>query len=115
MKQDILLLFAGTYSVPDERTGVINEGCSVSYYMVTDLSAVKNPDGTLGLRPAKCTVESDYLGTKINRAPAMYSAEFGFKIGSNGKPTLYIMDLEYKSDIVVDSLYMPSDKAVEKK
>ena len=115
MKQDILLLYAGAYAVPDERTGEVNEGCSVSYYMLTDLSAIKNPDGTLGLRPAKCTVDTGFLGTKIVRAPAMYSAEFGFKIGSNGKPTLYITGLEYKSDIIVDSLYQASEKAPEKK
>ncbi len=114
MEQDILLLFAGNYSVADERTGVINEGCSVSYYMLTDLSAKFNQDGTIGLRPAKCSVDSSFLGAQITRAPALYSAKFGLKVGSNGKPTLYIEDLVYKSDVVMDRLFTGDADAAAK-
>ena len=115
MEFDILLLYAGNYAVTDTVTGVLNDGCSVSYYMLTDLSPVKNPDGTLGLRPAKCSVDSSFLNTKITRVPALYRAKFGYKIGSNGKPTLYVTDLAYKSDVVMDLLYQHPEENTGKK
>ena len=98
MKAQIIVLYAGQYSMTDERTGTINEGTSVSYYFNTDLSAVDNTDGTKGMRPAKSTCEFLLMG-KIKKAPALYEAEFDMKIGSDGKPVLKIMDLELKEEI----------------
>lgn len=104
VKQNILVLYSGTYAVPDERTGVVNEGCSMSYYMLTDLQPVNNPDGTRGMRPAKCTVDTFWNSTKFTRVPGIYQAEFGFKVGSNGKPVLYVTDVEYLCDVHLELL-----------
>lgn len=104
VKQKILVLYSGSYAIPDEKTGVVNEGCSVSYYMLTDLQPVNNSDGTRGMRPAKCSVDSLWNSTKFTRVPGIYEAEFGFKVGSNGKPTLYIQDIDYLCDVHLELL-----------
>jgi len=38
---------------------------------------------------------------KIKRAPALYDAEFSMSIGSDGKPVLKIIDLDYISDVQI--------------
>lgn len=97
MEAQIILLYAGRYEIVDERTGVVNRGVTCNYYFNTNLKAEDNANGTKGTRPAKGSI--DYtLMDKIVAAPAIYNAKFEMSVGSDGKPVLKIVDLDYVSD-----------------
>lgn len=100
MKQQIILLFASTYSVTDEKTGEIKTGVTCNYYFNTNLDSVDNANGSVGTRPAKGSMLLDLM-RKIVKAPALYDAEFEMNIGSDGKPVLKICDLQYISQVVI--------------
>lgn len=98
MKQRIILLFANQYSIKDEDTGELKEGITSNYYFNTDLSAVSNNNGAVGTRPAKGTIPIECFG-KVKTAPALYDATFDMNIGSDGKPVLTIIDLDFVEEI----------------
>lgn len=98
IQSEIILLHASQYDVVDDQTGERSRGTSISYYFNTGLDPIANPDGSKGLRPAKCA--SDFgLMSKVLAAPALYLATFEMSIGSNMKPVLKICDLTYVDDI----------------
>lgn len=115
MKQKIILLFALSYAITDEGSGEIKKGISCSYYFNTELKPVSNDNGTIGTRPAKGSAPIGCLD-KIKTAPAIYEASFDMKIGSDGKPVLTIIDLDYVEDIsiVPSSSVAPSEQKKEK-
>lgn len=102
MKTQIILLYASQYSIVDEKTGVINQGVTCNYYFNTDLHAEDNQNGSKGTRPAKGTLPASLFG-KIVSAPALYDASFEMNVGSDGKPVLRIVDLDYVCDVSIVS------------
>lgn len=99
MKQQIIILYAKDFDIPPEngRSGV--RGTSVMYYFADAFKATEgNPDGSKGLRPAKASIDY-YQMSNIKKAPALYEAEMGFKVGSDLKPVMAIQDLTYISDL----------------
>lgn len=99
MKQKILLLYANQYSLKNEE-GRLMEGVTCNYYFNTTLNAVGNKDGSVGQRPAKGSMPVEAFW-KIKMAPAIYEAEFDMKIGSDGKPVLSIVDLDYIEEVAL--------------
>lgn len=102
MKCQIILLYASKYSIVDEKTGVINDGVTCNYYFNTDLHAEDNQNGSKGTRPAKGSLPIS-LFNKIVSAPGLYDAEFEMNVGSDGKPVLKIVDLDYVCDVSIIS------------
>lgn len=100
MKSQIILLYASQYSILDERTGAVSQGITCNYYFNTDLHAEDNKNGSKGTRPAKGNLDYFLFG-KIKSAPALYNAEFEMNVGSDGKPMLKIVDLDYVSDVSI--------------
>lgn len=100
MKCQIILLYASRYSIVDEKTGVINAGVTCNYYFNTDLHAEDNKNGSKGTRPAKGTLDAS-LFSKIVSAPALYDASFEMNVGSDGKPVLKIVDLDYSGEVSI--------------
>lgn len=100
MKMQIILLYAGQYQITDETTGEIKQGVTCNYYFNTDLHAKDNKNGSKGTRPAKGSVDFGLMN-KITSAPGLYDAEFEMNVGSDGKPTLKIQDLDYVSDVII--------------
>lgn len=98
MKQKIILLFANYYRMVDERTGAVTEGISSNYYFNTELKPMGNDNGAVGMRPAKGGIPLDCL-RKIEVAPAIYEASFDMTIGSDGKPVLKIVDLDFVEEL----------------
>lgn len=94
MKQQIILLYAGQYEIVDEKTSEVNRGVTCNYYFNTNLVAEDNKNGTKGTRPAKGSLDYDLMA-KIVKAPALYDAEFEMSIGSDMKPVLKIVDLDF--------------------
>lgn len=107
MLMEIILLYAATYTIVDEKTGEVKKGVTCNYYFNTNLDAVDNSNGSVGTRPAKGSMDYDVFA-KIYKAPALYDAEFEMNIGSDMKPVLKIKNLRYKSQIVMQP--MPEDK-----
>ncbi len=100
MKMQIILLYAGQYQITDETTGEIKQGVTCNYYFNTDLHAEDNKNGSKGTRPAKGSIDFGLM-SKITSAPGLYDAEFEMNVGSDGKPTLKIQDLDYVSDVII--------------
>lgn len=100
MELQIILLYAGQYQITDETTGEIKQGVTCNFYFNTDLRAEDNKNGSKGTRPAKGSIDF-LLMNKIVSAPALYNAKFEMSIGSDGKPVLKILDLDYVSDIYI--------------
>lgn len=94
MTLPIILLYAAQYEIVDERTGEIKRGMTCNYYFNTDLAVEDNVNGSKGTRPAKSSCEFQVMA-KVVKAPALYNADFDMSIGSDGKPVLKIVDLEY--------------------
>ena len=107
MEMQIILLYAGQYQIVDESSGEIKQGVTCNYYFNTDLRAEDNKNGSKGTRPAKGSIDFELM-KKIKSAPALYNAKFEMNIGSDGKPVLRILDLDYASDIYIGVV---SDKA----
>ena len=107
MEMQIILLYAGQYQIVDESSGEIKQGVTCNYYFNTDLRAEDNKNGSKGTRPAKGSIDFELM-KKIKSAPALYNAKFEMNIGSDGKPVLKILDLDYVSDIYIGAV---SDKA----
>lgn len=100
MTQQIILLYAGQYQIADERTGEINQGVTCNYYFNTVLAAEDNKNGTKGTRPAKGTLDFSLM-SKIIKAPALYDAQFEMSIGSDMKPVLKIVDLDFIDEVQI--------------
>ena len=100
MKSQIILLYAGQYQIADEKTGEVNQGVTCNYYFNTNLTAEDNTNGTKGTRPAKGNLDY-YLMSKIVKAPALYDAEFQMSIGSDMKPVLKIIDLDFIDEVQI--------------
>lgn len=98
MKQNIIILSAVPYSIPDEKTGRVNEGVSITYLTSEDLSPVRNDNGSYGVKPAKGSL-SKSLQSSIVSAPAYYAADLDIAIGSDGRPALKIKSVTYSGDI----------------
>lgn len=100
MRRQIIVLFANQYRVVDEKTGEVKTGVSCNYYFNTDLAAEDNVNGSKGTRPAKASLDFKLMA-KILKAPAVYDAEFTFNIGSDGKPVLTIVDLNFLYEVEI--------------
>ncbi len=100
IQAEIILLYANQYLITDENTGERTSGTSINYYFSTGFDPIDNNDGSKGQRPAKSN--SDYqIMKKISAAPALYKATFEMTIGSNMKPVLKILDLDYIDNVKV--------------
>ena len=100
MELQNILLYAGQSQNTDETTGEIKQGVTCNFYFNTDLRAEDNKNGSKGTRPAKGSIDFQLM-KKIKSAPALYNAKFEMSIGSDGKPVLKILDLDYVSDIFI--------------
>ena len=110
METQIILLYAGRYEIVDERTGVVNRGVTCNYYFNTNLKAEDNANGTKGTRPAKGSIDYELMN-KIVSAPAIYNAKFEMSVGSDGKPVLKIVDLDYISDAKIIPVTKDNNKS----
>lgn len=99
-KMKIILLFAMPYSITSETDNSVTRGITVNYYLGTELKNVSNENGSIGMRPAKCSIPYDRKD-KLVSAPALYDAKFEMSIGSDGRPVLKIVDLDYIGNVNV--------------
>lgn len=110
MLMQIILLYASTYKLVDEKTGEVKQGVTCNYYFNTNLDVVDNANGSVGTRPAKGSMDINVFA-KIYKAPALYEADFDMNIGSDGKPVLRIKDLRFLSQVSISPVGDKAQKA----
>ena len=102
-KCDIMVFFANAIDSVGEDGGKI-KGCTVHYLFWGDdgvaLVGQSEPDVTksVGMMRGKSWVDYD-LRNKIRIAPAIYEGSFTMAVKSDGKPTLKLVDVAYKSNV----------------
>ena len=100
MNTQIILLYAAQYQIVGEATGEIKNGVTCNYYFNVNLAAEDNTNGSKGTRPAKGSLPYELM-KKIKKAPALYDARFEMNVGSDGKPVLKIMDLDFVDEVKI--------------
>lgn len=98
MKQNVIVLSAHPYRI-SENSGRVSEGISVRYLTVDNLNPVKDGEA-VGTRPAKANLPYSWKDLFVS-APAMYEADLGLTVGSDGKPVMSISHIDYVSDLTV--------------
>lgn len=94
MKETIFLIGAMKYSMPDEKTGVINEGVSIAYVMTSDMAAKADKDN-YGYRVVKGSVGTVNL-KELTAVPGFYEADFDVRPDASGKAVLKPTSIKYK-------------------
>lgn len=94
----ILVMYAGEYSIKDEDSGRVNEGCTIQYYFFGDHGEAlsiqnKGTSGALGYQRAKCSTNKE-IRSKFVALPAIADAVFEMSVGSDGKAVQKIVDID---------------------
>lgn len=99
-KCDILVFFANAIDTIGEDGSKIR-GCTIHYVFLNKMYAVQSEyDITkpVGMQRGKSWV--DYvMRDKVRLAPAIYEGTFEMAVGSDGKPSLKLTDVAYKSNV----------------
>lgn len=106
-KADILVIYANAFDSRGEDGSPIN-GCTVHYLFWgengTAMIGQSEPDISkpVGMQRGKSWVNY-YLRNKIRIAPAIYEGTFKMDVDSKGKPTLKLVDIAYKSNVMMEA------------
>lgn len=99
-KCDILVFFANAIDTTGEDGSKIR-GCTIHYVFLNTVMAVQSEyDITkpVGMQRGKSWVDYE-MRNKVRLAPAIYEGTFEMGVGSDGKPTLKLVDIAYKSNV----------------
>lgn len=124
-KSKVVIMFASPYSMPRED-GTILEGLSVEYYFFGDHGEAIKPtfdadSGVSGIRRSKCSLDVAQKD-RISYVPGVYDADFGMKVGSDGKPILTMQSIDFVGKCIMsleldpaaeDPVATPAGTAVE--
>lgn len=102
-KMRILVTFANQYDIQDDRNSV--KGMTLNYFFFGDHGeAFKSMNdlngGAVGYQRAKCSMDYS-MRDKIKFVPGVYDAEMVMTVGSDGKPSLKVSDLEFVGQVNV--------------
>ena len=111
----ILVMYAGEYSIQDESSGRVNEGCTIQYYFYGDHGEAltvqqKGTTGAIGYQRAKCSTNKD-IRAKFTALPALADAAFEMSVGSDGKAVQKIVDIDNIVPVDFTRLAVPATKA----
>jgi len=109
-KTKIVLLYASRYTMPGDN-GTVNNGVSTAYLYGDNLAPTMAPDGSLGQRPAKCSLPVG-CWENIKQVPGIYEGYFTMTVSKDGKPTLKLVDVGYCGE--VDLVQVPPVKPDKK-
>lgn len=108
-RMNVVIMFANPYEMKDEETKEVRTGLTVEYYIYGDKGEGLKPvavadNGAAGIRRSKCSMDAS-MRNKLMFVPGIYDGEFEMTVGSDGKPTLKLVDIDYvgKCNISVDA------------
>lgn len=112
-KSKVVIMFASPYSMPRDD-GTILEGLSVEYYFFGDHGEAIKPtfdadSGVSGIRRSKCSLDV-IQKDRISYVPGVYDADFGMKVGSDGKPILTMQSIEFVGKCIMSLELDPSSQ-----
>ena len=88
----VFVLSADNWEFPDERTGEIRRGVTITYVN----NYRQSSERSLGLRPTKAPATSDAFDSiKKGGAPALYRLDFRTRPGKEAKPVLTVSAAEF--------------------
>lgn len=99
-KADVLVFFANAIDTKGEDGSQIR-GCTIHYVFLNNMIGVQSEyDLTkpVGMQRGKSWVDYQ-MRDKVRIAPAIYEGTFEMAVGSDGKPTLKLVDIAYKSNV----------------
>lgn len=99
-KTDILVFFANAIDTVGEDGSKIR-GCTIHYVFLNTMISVQSEyDITkpVGMQRGKSWVDYE-MRDKVRLAPAIYEGTFEMAVGSDGKPSLRLVDIAYKSNV----------------
>lgn len=96
---NVVIMFANPYRMEAEGTHEIREGLTVEYYVFGKNGEALKPvadagNGALGIRRSKCSMDSS-MKEKLMYVPGVYDGQFEMTVGSDGKPTLKLIDIDF--------------------
>lgn len=115
-KMRILVTFANTYDMPAENGRDAMKGCTVHYFFLGENGEAFRPqissDPSLPIGYQRSKVSLDYTKRgKIDVVPGVYDGEFTMSVGSDGKPTLKLIDLSYVRSLDLRDFLKAPEKA----
>lgn len=94
----ILVMFVQELDIPAQEGRNALSGTSVEYFFFGNNGELVSPklcvDGTVGMRRGKSFLPPESI-RKISYIPGVYDGVFEMTVGSNGKPTLKLTDLNF--------------------
>lgn len=112
-KMRILVMFAQELDIPASEGREALRGTSIEYFFFGNSGELVQPklcvDGTVGMRRGKSFLDPDCI-RKVSYIPGIYDGTFEMQVGSNGKPTLKLTDLDF---IGKASISLVSEKEVK--
>ena len=116
MDSQILITYAGQYSLNNEKGETVN-GTSVTYFFVEDdlvdfktMDYSSDPGIARGMNRAKVSLELSEF-TNITKVPALYKGSFDMGIGADGKPMLKLKSVKFLSGVELKRLEEVPEKA----
>ena len=90
---DVVVLSARRYSMVDDKTGELVQGCKVQYIEDWEGQLAQNRSGVAVLA---ATMPYDRFAD-FQQLPATYSATFQLEEGARGRPQLRMISVEFKA------------------
>lgn len=97
LSSDITVLSARRYSMTDDKTGELVQGCKISY--VEDWNG-QNKQNSSGVAILSANMPFDHF-SQFAKLPAVYSADFELTEGARGRPVLRLVACQYKTAVAV--------------
>ena len=109
----VLLMYSGVLDISARDGHDAIDGVSVEYYFYGDNGEMVSPkvsaDGVSGTRRGKSFMDSK-IASKITFVPGIYNGTFEMKVGSDGKPTLKLVDVDFLAKAQINAV---EDKAAK--
>ena len=96
---NVMLMYSKPYSIENEKTHKVDlQGVSVEYYFFgqngEQLAPVADDSGDMGIRRSKASLPYE-MKEKLMFVPGIYDGDFEMAVGSDGKPVLKLIDIDF--------------------